>query len=306
LVFNQLGVKVRLYVFGAEGQIARSLREAAANSCDIQIRSCSRTNVDIRRADLVENAIAEFSPSIVINPAAYTAVDQAEAEPDLTFAINRDGAGIVAKAARRLGIPIVHLSTDYVFDGQKKDRYTESDAVGPQGVYGQSKLAGEQAVAAANECNVILRTSWVYSPFGNNFVRTIMRLSADRDRLRVVDDQLGCPTYAPDLADAILTIARKIGSAGWQNHFAGVTHVAGPDAVTWYVFAQRIVSMAKQMGGPEMAIDSISTADYPTAAKRPMNSRLCCDRLANIFNVRLPPLDSSLERCIKRLLGTQH
>jgi dTDP-4-dehydrorhamnose reductase len=292
-------VNVRLYVFGAEGQVARSLREAA-------IGSSSRSNVDIRRADLVEKAIAEFSPTIVINPAAYTAVDKAEAESDLCFAINCAGAGIVAKATNQLGIPIIHLSTDYVFDGQKHDRYIESDAVGPQGVYGQSKLAGEQAVAAANERNVILRTSWVYSPFGSNFVRTIMRLSADRDRLQVVNDQLGCPTYAPDLADAILAIARKVGSTTWQKRFSAVTHVAGPDAVTWYTFAQKIVSVAKQNGGPDMALDPIFTADYPTAAKRPMNSRLFCDRLATIFNVRLPPLDSSLERCVKRLLGAQH
>ena len=291
---------MRLYVFGAEGQVARSLREAATGSSNIEIGFSSRSNVDIRRADLVEKAIAEFSPTIVINPAAYTAFDIAEAEPDLCFAINCAGAGIVAKATNQLGIPIIHLSTDYVFDGQKHDSYIESDAVGPQGVYGQSKLAGEQAVAAANERNVILRTSWVYSPFGSNFVRTIMRLSADRDRLQVVNDQLGCPTYAPDLADAILAIARELGSTGWQKRFAGVTHVAGPDAVTWYTFA------AKQNGGLDMALDPIFTADYPTAAKRPMNSRLCCDRLATIFNLRLPPLDSSLERCVKRLLGAQH
>ena len=206
---------MRLYVFGAEGQVARSLREAATGSGDIEVGFGSRPNVNIRRADLVEKAIAEFSPTIVINPAAYTAVDKAEAESDLSFAINCAGAGIVAKATNQLGIPIIHLSTDYVFDGQKNDSYIESDAVGPQGVYGKSKLAGEQAVAAANERNVILRTSWVYSPFGNNFVRTIMRLSADRDRLRVVNDQLGCPTYAPDIADAILAIARKLGSTGW-------------------------------------------------------------------------------------------
>jgi dTDP-4-dehydrorhamnose reductase len=297
---------MRLYVLGAEGQIARSLREAAASSCDIQIGCGSRPNVDILRADLVEKAIVDFSPSIVINPAAYTAVDQAEAEPDLAFAVNRDGASIVAKAANRLGIPIIHLSTDYVFDGKKNNSYIESDAVGPQGVYARSKLAGEQAVAAANVCNVILRTSWVYSPFGKNFVRTIMQLTANRDRLRVVDDQLGCPTYAPDLADAILSIARKIGSTGWQQRFAGVTHVAGPDAVTWCTFARKIARVAKKNDGPEIAVDAISTADYPTAAKRPMNSRLCCDRLAAIFDVRLPPLDCSLERCIKRLLGTQH
>jgi dTDP-4-dehydrorhamnose reductase len=299
-------VDVRLYVFGAEGQIARSLREAATGSPDIEVGCGSRPNVDILRADLVEKALAAFSPGIVINPAAYTAVDQAEAEPDLAFAINRDGAGIVAKAANRLGIPVIHLSTDYVFDGKKSDSYIESDAVAPQSVYGQSKLAGEQAIAAANECNIILRTSWVYSPFGKNFVRTIMRLTADRDRLQVVDDQLGCPTYAPDLADAILTIARKIGSSGWQESFAGVTHAAGPDAVTWYTFARKIVSLARKAGRPEIAVDAISAADYPTAAKRPMNSRLCCDRLATTFGVQLPPLDYSLERCITRLLGAQH
>ena len=297
---------MRLYVIGAEGQIARSLREAAANNPDIEIGCGARPSVDILRPELVEKALTEFSPNIVINPAAYTAVDRAEAEPDLAFAINRRGAGIVAAAANRLGIPIVHLSTDYVFDGKKDGSYIESDPVGPQGVYGQSKLAGEQAVAAANECNVILRTSWVYAPFGNNFVRTIMRLSTGRERLRVVDDQVGCPTYAPDIADAILTIARKIGFSGWQKRFAGVTHVAGPDAVTWHTFAQKIISVAKKSGGPDVVVDAISTADYPTDAERPMNSRLCCERLATIFDVRLPPLEHSLEQCIKRLLGAQH
>ncbi len=297
---------MRVYVIGTEGQVAHSLREAATRNRDIAIGCSSRPTIDILRADLVEKAIAGFSPSIVINPAAYTSVDQAEAEPDLAFAINRDGAEIVAKAANRLGIPVIHLSTDYVFDGKKNGGYIEDDTVGPQGIYGQSKLAGERAVAAANERNVILRTSWLYSPFGKNFVRTIMGLSADRDRLSVVDDQLGCPTYAPDLADAILTIARQIVSAGWQERFAGVTHVAGPDAVTWHTFAEKIINVAKKNGGPEMAIDAISTADYHTAAKRPMNSRLGCERLATIFDVRLPPLDYSLERCIKRLLSAQH
>ena len=293
---------MRLYVFGTTGQIARSLREAASSNADIEIGCGARSNIDIRCADQVERALAEFSPSIVINPAAYTAVDRAEAEPDLAFAINCDGAGIVAKAASRLGIPIIHLSTDYVFDGKKDGSYNESDAVGPQSVYGRSKLAGEKVVGETNERNVILRTSWVYAPFGNNFVRTILRLSTGRDRLRVVDDQIGCPTYAPDIADAILTIARDIGSSGWQRRFAGVTHIAGPDAITWHGFAQKIVSLATKHGGRDVGVDAISTADYPTDAERPINSRLCCDRLATIFDVRLPPLERSLERCIRRLL----
>jgi dTDP-4-dehydrorhamnose reductase len=153
---------MRIYVFGATGQIARSLREAASSNVDIEIGCGARSNIDIRSADQVERALAEFSPSIVINPAAYTAVDRAEAESDLAFAINRDGAGVVAKAASRLGIPIIHLSTDYVFDGMKDGSYDESDAVGPQGVYGRSKLAGEKVVGETNERNVILRTSWVF------------------------------------------------------------------------------------------------------------------------------------------------
>jgi dTDP-4-dehydrorhamnose reductase len=297
---------VRLYVIGTEGQVARSLREAAAYNPDIVIGCGSRRDIDILRPDLVEKALEAFSPDIVVNPAAYTAVDRAESEPDLAFAVNRDGAGIVAAATARLGIPIVHLSTDYVFDGEKESRYVETDAVAPKGVYGRSKLAGEYSVAAANERHVILRTSWVYAPFGNNFVRTMLRLSADRDRLTVVDDQIGCPTFAPDIAVAIVTIARKIASDGWQKPIAGVTHLAGPDEVSWCDFARLIMKVKKKKGGRVVAVDAISTAAYPTAADRPANSRLCCDRLASIFGIRLPPLERSLEKCLERLLGAQN
>ena len=297
---------MRLYVLGTEGQVARSLREAAADNPDIVVGCGGRPDVDILRPDLVEKALLAFSPDIVINPAAYTAVDRAESEPDLAFAVNRDGAGIVAAAAARLGIPIVHLSTDYVFDGKKDGPYVETDAVGPAGVYGRSKLAGEYAVAAANDRQIILRTSWVYAPFGNNFVRTMLRLSADRDRLTVVDDQVGCPTFAPDIAVAIVTIARKIGYSGWNEQLAGVTHLAGPDEVTWCGFARRIMRTSEKRGGRIVPVEAISSAAYPTAAVRPANSRLCCDRLASMFGVRLPPLERSLEKCLERIDGAQH
>jgi dTDP-4-dehydrorhamnose reductase len=292
---------VRVFVFGAEGQIARSLREAATRHRGIAIGHSARADVDILRADQVEKALDRFSPGIVVNPAAYTAVDKAEAEPELAFAINRDGAAIVAAAAKRRGVPVIHLSTDYVFDGGKDGSYVESDPVDPQGVYGRSKLAGEHAVARANDRHVILRTSWIYAAFGNNFVRTMIRLSAGGKPLRVVDDQTGCPTYAPDVADAILAIARGIESAGWSGRFAGVTHLAGPDAVTWCQFARMIVDAAPKIGGERAVVEAISTADYPTAARRPRNSRLCCDRLAEIFDVRLPPLELSLANCLRRL-----
>ena len=297
---------MRLYVIGTEGQVARALREAAIDQPDMVIGGAGRSEIDVRQPDLLEKALAAFSPDMVINPAAYTAVDRAEFEQELAFAVNRDGAGHVATAAARIGIPVVHLSTDYVFDGTKGAPYVETDPVAPMGVYGQSKLAGEYAVAAANERHIILRTSWVYAPYGNNFVRTMLRLSAERDRLRVVDDQVGCPTYAPDIAAAIVTVARQIELSGWRNRFAGVTHLAGPDAVTWYEFAQQIMDLSEKKTGRHVAVDAISTAEYPTAAHRPANSRLCCDRMVSIFGVRLPPLDQSLEKCLDRLLGAQH
>jgi dTDP-4-dehydrorhamnose reductase len=295
---------VRLFVVGIHGQIARSLREAAALEPDIMLECGSRPNVDILRADLIEKALRAFAPDVVVNPAAYTAVDRAEDERDIALAINRDGARIVASAAARLGVPIVHLSTDYVFDGRKQGSYVETDAVAPQGVYGSSKLAGEYAVAEANEHHIILRTSWVYAPFGNNFVRTMMRLSTDHDTIRVVDDQVGCPTFAPDIANAILTIARKT-KRGWNKDFAGVTHLAGPDEVTWCEFARRIMRVLERNGERSAAVEGIASAAYPTAAVRPANSRLCCARLASIFDIRMPPLEWSLEQCIERLLGAR-
>jgi dTDP-4-dehydrorhamnose reductase len=286
---------------GADGQVARSLREAANKRTGLVLRAGARPDVDILRPDLIERALADFAPDIVVNPAAYTAVDRAETEPDIAFATNRDGAGNVAKAAERLNVPIIHFSTDYVFDGRKPSPYVETDGIGPRSVYGRSKLAGERAVASSNSRHIILRTAWVYAPFGANFVRTILRLTDERDRLRVVDDQIGCPTYAPAIADAILTIAAKIKSSGWQDRFAGVTHLAGPDEITWCNFARQIVSIAKTKGRRDVVVDAITTVEYPTPAERPANSRLRCDRLAELFDVRLPALRSSLEKCLERL-----
>jgi len=295
---------MRIYSVGSEGQVARSLREAAARSDDIVYGYSSRPQADILNPEWIERAIREFSPDIVVNPAAYTAVDRAETESDLAFSINRDGAASVAIAAKRLGVPIIHLSTDYVFDGTKDAPYVETDPVAPQSAYGRSKLAGERAVAAANERNIILRTSWVYAPFGNNFVRTMLRLGAERDRLRVVDDQIGCPTYAPDIAQAIIAIAQRLGSSGWQAQYAGVTHLAGPDEMTWFEFAQEIMRRVAASGAHAAAIDPITTADYPTAAARPANSRLNCDRLNSVFGLRLPALSQSIGACLDRLLNT--
>jgi dTDP-4-dehydrorhamnose reductase len=294
---------VRLYVIGANGQIARSLRERAALDPKIAIGCGTRPDVDILRPDLVERALVAFKPDIVINPAAYTAVDRAEAESDIAFAVNRDGAKSVAAIASRLNIPVIHFSTDYVFDGAKNGRYVETDRTQPLGVYGQSKLEGEWGVADANHRHIILRTSWVYAPFGGNFVRTVLRLASDRTKLSVVDDQIGCPTYALDIADATLAIARKITFSGWQAQFSGVTHLAGPDEVTWCTFARQIMSTAEKMGVISVPVDAITTASYPTAAARPANSCLNCDRLLSVFDIQLPPSAASLENCLERLIG---
>jgi dTDP-4-dehydrorhamnose reductase len=296
---------MRIFVTGAEGQVARSLREAIGEHPDLEVMFGARPSVDLTRADTVRSAIETFRPDLVVNPAAYTAVDKAESEPDLAFAINRDGAGAVAAAADSVGAPIIHLSTDYVFDGEKPSPYCETDATSPQGVYGRSKLAGELAVASANSRHIILRTAWVYAPFGANFVKTMLRLAAERDRLRVVDDQIGCPTYAPDIASAILSIATTLRSSGWNDGHAGVTHLAGPDAVTWCGFARAVVKGGARRGGRDVPVDAIGTADFPTPAKRPANSRLATTRLETLFGLRLLSLYDSLDRCLDRLIETK-
>jgi dTDP-4-dehydrorhamnose reductase len=294
---------MRLFVIGAEGQVARSLREVASRSDDVVFGFGARPDLDLLRPDSIASALAGFRPDLVVNPAAYTAVDKAESEPDQAFAINRDGARAVAAAAADRDVPVIHLSTDYVFDGKKNQPYSETDSVRAQGVYGRSKLEGERAVAEANPRHILLRTSWVYAPFGSNFVRTMLRLAAERDRLRVVDDQLGCPTYAPDIARAIVAMARKWAGSDWHPKYAGITHLAGPDARTWYGFAREIVQGAAERGGRLIPVDPIPTSDYPTPATRPANSCLSSERLEAVFGLRLPPLRSSLDDCLDRLLG---
>jgi dTDP-4-dehydrorhamnose reductase len=295
---------MRIYVIGGQGQIARSLREAAARDSDVVFGCGERPDVDVLRPQSIVRALDQFRPDIVVNPAAYTAVDKAESEPDQAFALNRDGAGHVAAAAANQAVPIIHFSTDYVFDGTKDTAYVESDPVNPRSIYGRSKHAGELAVASANKRHIVLRTSWVYAPFGSNFVRTMLRMAAERDSLRVVNDQVGCPTYAPDIATAVVGIAKKIAMEGWQSKFAGVTHLAGPDVRTWYAFANEILDGAALRGGRSVPISPILTLDYPTPAARPANSRLSTVRLASVFDIRLRSLRYSLSDCLDCLLSS--
>jgi len=246
-------------------------------------------------------ALAAERPDVIVNAAAHTAVDKAESERDLAFAINAEGAGAVARAAARMGVPLVHVSTDYVFSGDKPAPYTEVDAPAPTGVYGASKLAGEQAVLASGADAAILRTAWVYSPFGANFVKTMLRLAETRDELGVVADQRGNPTSALDLADAVLAVAANL-KADAAPELRGLFHATGSGEASWADFARAIFAASAARGGPSARVKSITTAEYPTPARRPANSRLDCSLLAQHHGVRLPDWRSSTNAVVARLV----
>jgi dTDP-4-dehydrorhamnose reductase len=239
-------------------------------------------------------------PSAIINAAAYTAVDRAEKEPTRAFRINRDGVAPLAAAAARRGIPFVQISTDYVFDGGKPSSYREDDVTNPLNVYGSSKLAGERAALMACPWAAVVRTSWVYSPYGNNFVRTMLRLCETQPVVSVVDDQRGTPTSAADLAAAILTIVERLRSASGCSE-GGIYHLAGEGETSWHGFAAAVLASLTRRGRRVSKLQAITTAEYPTLARRPPNSCLDSSMAERIFGVRLPPWRSSLEECLDQL-----
>ena len=292
---------MKMLVTGTSGQLAQSLLEAGL-AAGVQIVALRRPQLDLAIPATIRHAIADIRPDVVVNAAAYTAVDKAESEPDLAMRVNGDGAGCVAECCEKLGSTLIHLSTDYVFDGTKRAPYVESDPTGPASAYGRSKLAGEQAVAAACRRHVILRTAWVYSPFGNNFVKTMLRLAATRPELGVVDDQIGCPTYAPHLAQAILDITAVVVGQGAVRQPWGVYHAAGSGETTWCGFAREIFKQSAERGGPAASVKAIGTADYPTPARRPANSRLDCGKLETAFGVRMPDWRAGTAACVGRLV----
>ena len=289
-------------VTGRAGQLAQSLVEAAA--CRrVDVVAVGRPDLDLADRASIEASIARVAPSIVVNAAAYTAVDKAESEPEQARAINADGAQHVAAQCERLGIPLIHISTDYVFDGRKAGPYLEDDDVGPTGVYGHSKLEGERRVASACSRSIILRTAWVYSPFGHNFVKTMLRLAAARPEIAVVDDQIGCPTYAPHLADAVLAVAERVLTDLPNREPWGIYHAAGQGEASWCTFAREIFQCSARLGGPTAEVRAITTAEYPTAARRPANSRLDCGKLARTLGVRLADWRVGAADCVGRLIA---
>ncbi|CAN7363949.1 dTDP-4-dehydrorhamnose reductase [Mesorhizobium caraganae] len=293
---------MRLVVTGRDGQVAASLLEAGKARDGVEVAAVGRPALDLARPDTVFEALAAARPDVVISAAAYTAVDQAEDEPDLAFAVNAVGAGKVAEAAAKLGVPVIHLSTDYVFDGSKDGAYVEADATAPLGVYGASKLAGELAVAAANPRHLILRTAWVYSPFGRNFVKTMLRLASDRDEISVVADQWGNPTFALDIADAILHAAAMLRDDEAFDGY-GIYHLAGTGETNWSGFARHILDTSRALGGPRAQVRDIATSDYPTKAGRPANSRLSSAKFAATFGWTAPEWQLSTNALVGRLLA---
>ncbi len=293
---------MRLLVTGSHGQVARCFLEAAPASPGITACAIGRPALDICSTPTIERAIADIRPNVIINTAAYTAVDDAEGEPERAHALNCDGARLMSEAANRRGVPIIHISTDYVFDGQKASAYLEIDATTPTSIYGRTKLDGERAVAAANPKHIILRTAWVYSPFGKNFVKTILSNAAKGNPLRVVEDQIGSPTYAPHLVEAILAIAEQITGPEARTDAWGVYHAAGQGAASWFDVAREILAQSKAVGGPQTALSAIGSDGYPTRATRPKNSILDCTKMKRVFGAELPPWQAGVAQCVRRLL----
>ena len=283
-----------ILVLGRNGQVARELAKVGAPAGHV-LAFAGREEFDLGAGHDPRALIEAHSPAAVINAAAYTAVDKAESEPDAAFALNRDAPGAAARACAALGVPFVHFSTDYVFDGLKAEPYVEDDPIAPQSVYGRSKAEGEAAVTAAGGRSVILRTAWVYSAFGANFVKTMLRLAESRDELGVVDDQLGRPTWAEDCARGALHVAAAM-MAG-DDKARGVFHLSGAGDATWADFADAIFDLSQARGGPRPKVRRITTADYPTPARRPANSRLNCGKIRDDLGFRTRPWRDSLVAC---------
>ena len=291
---------MRIVVTGVNGQIATSLIERGRGRADII--ALGRPRLDLTNRESVLRAIEAAPCDIIVNAAAYTAVDKAEQEPDEAMRINADGAAHVAEAAARGGVPLLHLSTDYVFNGAGDRPYRETDPTGPTSAYGRSKLAGESRVVVAQPNCAILRTAWVYSPFGANFVRTMLRLGETREEIGVVADQHGNPTYALDIADALLAIAARLAEDASPD-LRGVFHMTGQGEATWADVAEATFAAAERHGRKPTRVRRIGTLDYPTPAMRPSNSQLDNDKLSRTYGVVLPEWRRSLSDCVDRLLS---
>lgn len=297
---------MKILLTGKNGQVGWELQRTLATLGEII--SVDRNQLDLANPDSIRAAIREIKPNLIVNAAAYTAVDKAESEPELAMAVNGTAPGVMAEEAKCLGAGIIHYSTDYVFDGEKKGPYNEGDVTNPRNVYGRTKLAGEEAVQAAGVPFLILRTSWVYGVRGKNFLLTMLRLAKERDEIKVVDDQIGAPTWSRMIAEATAQILAQglTPDNKMLSPFAnasGVYHLASADHTSWYGFANEILKEAQNHGlDREPNVLPIPTTDYPLPAVRPMNSLLDCGKLKANFGLQLPDWHASLRLCVDELL----
>jgi dTDP-4-dehydrorhamnose reductase len=283
------------------GQLAAALANAAP-ARGLTLQCVERPVLDIEQPVSIAQVFSAHSPSLVINAAAYTNVDAAEDNAAAAYRANHNGPAELARLCAAACIPLIHISTDYVFDGRKGAPYVESDITAPQGVYGASKLAGEQAVLALCPRAVVLRTAWLYSPTGKNFVRTMLAAGERNSSLRVVADQIGCPTSAEDLAAVVLGVVRQLRD-GWNDRYAGIYHAAGTGAATWHELATVTFAAATRHGRRMPRVEPISTKEWPTKAVRPPDSRLDCHRLAAVFGLQLPAWPDSVGRTVDTILS---
>ena len=290
---------MRVLVTGRHGQVAQCLAQCASRRSDIELFNVGRPEVDLAIERSLARAIEEASPDLVINAAAFTAVDRAETEENVAHRINAEAAGEGALAAATVGARFVQLSTDYVFDGSIGPAWRETDPVAPVNVYGRTKAEGERLVLRASADNIVIRTSWLISPFGHNFVKTVLRLAAERDEIAIVDDQRGRPTSASDLAEALL----KIGHKTLDGQARGIFHVAGSNEASWADLAEHVVESSREAGGPAATIRRISSSEYPTPAPRPANSVLDCTKAQTSLGIVLPPWQDSVREIVRSLVG---
>lgn len=293
----------KILVIGRIGQVGHEL--AHGNwPAGFTVDFVERPQLDLTRPHEAQQIVAAARPDIVVNAAAYTAVDAAESDRDTAFAVNRNGPAALAEICREIGAALVHFSTDYVYDGRKTGAWVETDPIAPLSVYGASKAEGDAAIAARLDRHVILRTSWVYSSIGHNFVKTMLRLGAERDRLGIVDDQHGSPTAAADIAAATIAVCAAL--AGGKEDGYGVFHFCGGGTTTWHGFAREIFrgAAARGLRTPRI-VEPIATAAYPTPAERPGNSRLDCGKLARVYGIAAPPWQESLSAMLDELIPAE-